>query len=453
MKQIVLTILMLAATLGVYSKSFKFGYKGVEFKCIVMNGDSVRISWFTRHARNVIVPSHVFYDGIDYKVVSIGVYGDFSNYSVETLILEEGIEDIWAMAFLTCKKLHEVTLPSTIKHIGKDAFRYYQELSFTLPAGIDEASLRKGYELWIKDVQADQRQMANSAKKGGQPAGIQQNNASANNTVQPKKQETIVPSDVDINIPAIRSSKNKDTYCIIIANEQYKDVPNVDYALHDGQVFKDYCLKTLNVPEEQIRMFGNASYTDMKRAVNWLQGIASVTEGEAKLIFYYAGHGIPSDKDQTAYMVPVDGFPQDVSTCYKLKDLYDILGKANVQCATVILDACFSGMNRGSDLALVSSRGVAIAPRNETLSGNVIVMSATSADQTAMSYKAKQHGLFTYYLLKELQNTKGNVSLGDLFHAISSDVKKSSFLQNDKLQTPSVITSSSMRDKWKALRF
>lgn len=267
------------------------------------------------------------------------------------------------------------------------------------------------------------------------------------------KKEKVQPVDVDMDIPITNSTKNQNTYCVIIANENYEDVPVVEYASRDGEIFKEYCIKTLGIPERQIRSFIDASYTDIKRALNWLESITSVVSGDTKIIFYYAGHGIPNEKDKSAYLIPVDGFPKDVTTCFKLSDLYARLGNLKTGNITVFLDACFSGVKRGSEQALVAARGVAIKPKEETLKGNMIVFTATSDDETALSYQEKRHGMFTYYLLNQLKKTKGKTTLGDLYNNVSQEVKKSSMLENDKLQTPSINVSSSMRNKWMNIQF
>ena len=68
----------------------------------------------------------------------------------------------------------------------------------------------------------------------------------------------VIKSDVDENIP-VTDRKSDDTYVLIIANEHYTFVDNVDYAIHDGEIFKEYCLKTLGVPEKQVWFYQDAS--------------------------------------------------------------------------------------------------------------------------------------------------------------------------------------------------
>lgn len=46
--------------------------------------------------------------------------------------------------------------------------------------------------------------------------------------------------------------------------------------------------------------------------------------------------------------------------------------------------------------------------------------------------------LFTYYLLKKLQETKGDVTLGELGDYIKTKVEQQSIVVNGKLQSPSM---------------
>ena len=83
----------------------------------------------------------------------------------------------------------------------------------------------------------------------------------------------------------------------------------------------------------------------------------------------------------------------------------------------------------------------------------MIVLSASQGDETAGAYNDKHHGLFTYFLLKKLQETNGYVTLGDLYTFLETEIKKQSVVLNKKQQTPSVIPSSEMADKWKTQSF
>lgn len=246
-------------------------------------------------------------------------------------------------------------------------------------------------------------------------------------------------SEVDRQIPE-NPIVAKPTFAIIIANENYKEVEKVPYALHDGETFKLYCEKTLGIPPSNIKYVPDATLNNISRQINWLSQVLDVYQGEASVILYYAGHGIPDEKSKSAYLLPVDGVGNDISTGYSLDKLYADLSSKPAKSVVVILDACFSGAKRDGGM-LVSARGVAIKAKQNAPKGNMVVMSAAQGDETAYPYKEKGHGIFTYYLLKKLQETKGNVTFGELADYLTSQVKKQSIIINGKQQTPTVSPS------------
>ena len=251
---------------------------------------------------------------------------------------------------------------------------------------------------------------------------------------------------VDENIPET-NTKNNNTFAVIIANENYQSVAPVPYALNDGKIFREYCLKTLGIPEKQIKYIPNATGNQIKAQINWLQTLAEVFTNP-HIIFYYAGHGIPDESSRTAYLLPVDGIGTDVSTGYKLDDLYAVLGKMPAENVTVFMDACFSGSKREEGM-LASARGVAIKARSGMPQGNMVVFSAAQSDETAYPNNEEKHGMFTYFLLKKLQDTKGDVTLQELGEYITTNVSQQSILLNGKSQTPCVTPSATLDASWR----
>lgn len=254
--------------------------------------------------------------------------------------------------------------------------------------------------------------------------------------------------DVDFEIP-IASNINDKTFAVIIANEKYQMEKSVEFATNDGKVFMEYCKKTLGLPEKNVHYIADATLNNIKYEVKWLQNVIAVYKGDAKVIFYYAGHGIPDEKNKSAYILPIDGYGSDAATGYALEDLYKALGSLPSKSVTIFLDACFSGAKRDGDM-LASARGVAIKTRPIAPIGNMVVFTAAQGDETAYPYKEQEHGLFTYYLLKKLQETKGDVTLGELGDYIKTQVERQSVVTNGKLQSPSIMATSSVGNDWKS---
>lgn len=252
-------------------------------------------------------------------------------------------------------------------------------------------------------------------------------------------------SNIDLNIPNT-NTYSPSTFVVIIANENYKSVASVPYALNDGRVFAKYCQKTLGIPATNIKVHENATYNDLRLAIAWLKNVCEKYEGEASVIFYYAGHGIPDASDKSAYLLPVDGDGRYVATGYKLDELYQKLGDMPSKSITVLLDACFSGANRDGKM-LASERGIALKSRPGAPKGNMVVIAAAQGDETALPNDAEGHGLFTYYLLKKLQETQGDITLRDLSNFIIREVGKKSAVIS-KPQTPTVTPSAAVVDSW-----
>ena len=254
-------------------------------------------------------------------------------------------------------------------------------------------------------------------------------------------------SDVDVDIPVNASAATK-TFVVIIGNENYTQVAKVPYAQNDAKTFAEYCKKTLGVPEKNIKSYNDATFGTMLSAIENIQNIAKAYKGNINVIFYYAGHGVPNESTNDAYLLPVDANGRNMTVCYPIGKLYDELKNLGANKVTVFLDACFSGAQRGEGM-LASARGVAIKAKQAVPQGNMVVFSAASEDETAYPFNEKGHGLFTYYLLKKLKETKGNVTLGELGQYICEKVAQESVITNGKSQTPTVVPSSAMSGEWR----
>lgn len=254
--------------------------------------------------------------------------------------------------------------------------------------------------------------------------------------------------DVDMNIPQ-STTKNPNTFVVIYANEDYKRVGKVPFAKQDGKIFAEYCKTTLGIPKKNIHLVENATLNDMRSEIYWLSQVCDAFDGDAKVIVYYSGHGIPDESEKSSYILPVDGDGNRVSSGYKLDDFYKDLGTLSAKMICVFMDACFSGMRKDGE-ALVPARGVALKAKTGVPQGNMVVFSAAQGDETAYPYVDQQHGLLTYYLLKKLQESAGDVTLQDLGTFITNNVRRKSIVENNKSQTPTVTPSASVADTWQS---
>lgn len=428
------------------------------------------------------------------SVTSIGQECFIGCYSLTSVNIPNSVTSIGFRIFYRCTGLTSITIPNSVTSIGEGAFKECSSLaSITIPTSVTSIGLEcfigcsgltslivpnsaisigekafldcnkisdvrcedGSFPLWFLPYLPD-KCLFMLAQKYQQPAN---NNIYSQNIQQPvvptkpdvpKEEKKSPSSDVDINLPTTAENNNK-TFVVIFANENYQEVANVEYALNDGEIFKKYCKSVLGIPEKNIHLRKNATKNNMIAELAWMSGVADAYNGVAKFIVYYAGHGIPDEKTKAPYLLPVDGLANNPVTAYNMAQFYQELSSMDAARVTVFMDACFSGAQRSGDI-LVSARGVVIEPRTEAPAGNMVVFSAAQGDETAYPYKEKEHGLFTYFLLKKLRDTKGDCTLQELGDYIRTNVKQQSIVVNSKSQTPSVSASPALSSSWSGLK-
>jgi uncharacterized caspase-like protein len=263
-------------------------------------------------------------------------------------------------------------------------------------------------------------------------------------------------SSVDSMIPSTIRTR-QDTYALISGNQNYRFVADVPYAIHDARVFAEYCKNTLGIPTSNIHLTEDATKQMIleEELEDWVK---SISDREKKtLIVYYAGHGVPDIKNKNkAYILPTDVRGTSPQRGIALDALYSKLGDLAFEQTSVFLDACFSGVGRTRDTNPISEvRAVEIEPEDATFGeGSVVVFSAAQGNETAQGYPEEGHGLFTYYLLKELQTTQGNESFGVMADRIRANVStQAPQLKMRKKQTPATTCSEKIATTWRDMRF
>ena len=365
-----------------------------------------------------------------------------------SLEIKFGCTEIESEAFVDCSSLASISIPESVRVIGMDAFKgcYYLNDISELPTFVTtQSSMIYGLNTTVVSKYWSEKERKNMYADTNQ-----------NTIVEEKKEKeqgkgADIKADIDLFVPHT-DKVNDNTFVVIIANEAYQKLAKVNYAIKDGQSFAQYCNLTLGIPHENIRTYHNATYGRMLESLADLKSIAEVYEGELNVIFYYCGHGAPDESSKESYLLPVDAFKISPNVCLSLKKLYGELSEIKAEKVTVFLDACFSGATRAGEM-LASARGTAIKPREEVLTGNIVSFTASSGNETALQYDEKGHGMFTYYLLKKLQETKGNVSLGELSDYVKKKVLQKSVVINRKKQTPTLNYSQQLKDIWQKWTF
>ena len=235
--------------------------------------------------------------------------------------------------------------------------------------------------------------------------------------------------------PEIRIKQDKTKWAILIGIEKYRNTTPATYSSHDASLMKEYLNKFAGVPEENIFLMTDDKATKSEIEILMQDRIKKLIKEGDTLYFYYAGHGIPDVGDQTPYILPSDGNPDNPRMSgYPLERLYKDLTDLKAKNIYLFIDACFSGMSgrEQKDTILLAGRpGTLIVKDPVIASEKIALLAASRENQISNFYKEEEHGLFTYYLLKGLIgeadiNQDRKINIEELYNYVSNNVESTS---------------------------
>jgi len=240
-------------------------------------------------------------------------------------------------------------------------------------------------------------------------------------------------------LPTFHSPPDDNAVAIVIGIEKYQTLPTAGFVRSDAGLMREY-LKAMGYQDRNIEFLidDRATFSSIRKAVEtWLPNRINT---KSRVIVYYAGHGAPDPQSGDAYIVPYDGDPNYLpDTGYPLKRLYERLEKLPAKQVVVMIDACFSGAG-GRGVLATGARSLVRVEKVAPKGDRIAVLTSTQGTQISTSSSEKQHGLFTYYLLKALQDN--NRDLASVYEYLHSRVEDEAKRMNVE-QTPAISPDSS----------
>lgn len=379
----------------------------------VILSDAKKI-FFNKDSETVIVQNNKDKYGVydlEGRIIIPFIYDDFSGYGEGLYLFQKD----GYLGFVN--KRNEVCIPFEFE--DSDPFKYNMGLTFAKKRGYWNIINTKGEE---QTVWCDEDKI------------VEKVDEAIKNSIN---------TEIDLNIP-FAPSNNNNTFAIIWGNEKYMEsiVDDALYAIHDAEIISKYIEETLGVPQKNIRYKNNVTLSQMQNDIDWLNKIIENFGNETSIIIYYSGHGLPDPYSGNSYIIPSDGNPSNSNTLFNLNKLYDTISENDIKKCTIFLDACFSGKSRSGE-SLISNRAISI--KNKPLNhSNLYVLSASEANEVAYPFYGKGHGMFTYYLLKILNETNGKANLSEISDYVIENTRKSALLENNTSQTPTVFIGASI---------
>jgi len=263
-------------------------------------------------------------------------------------------------------------------------------------------------------------------------------------------------ADVDVVLNEGKIDR-KDGICVIIGNKDYehKDVPSVDFAIHDATIMKEYAIKVLGFREGNIVFEPNATKAKFEAIFGTKDNYKGklwrwIKPDKSDVFIYYSGHGAPDIDTKKAYLLPIDCDPSDIAlTGYSLNVFYNNLSKLPAKSITVVIDACFSGGSaRGMLIKGASPIYIEVKNPIQTMK-NAVILSSTARGQISSWYEEKKHSLFTYFFLKGLKgeadkDKNGNITIGEIKEYLTKNVPYMARRLHGREQTPIIIGNLDM---------
>ncbi|MCI0709078.1 MAG: caspase family protein [Chloroflexi bacterium] len=201
---------------------------------------------------------------------------------------------------------------------------------------------------------------------------------------------------------------NSQSWALLIGIDRYKGnhLPPLETAERGTRALADVLEQRLGFPRKQIVTLINQEATrDVISAMltDYFTDPRTISDN-AKLLVYYAGHGLTrnahqANGDTVGYLAPFDTESGRWSTFIEMNLLERQAGFMPARHVLFMLDACFSG------LAMTRSTFKSIDPLQDLLNRpSRRVITAGSSDQpTSDRLGQEQHSAFTHFLLEGLQ--------------------------------------------------
>lgn len=240
--------------------------------------------------------------------------------------------------------------------------------------------------------------------------------------------------------------KNATLHLLVVGINKYQNTKmSLNYALADATAFKDEIERSVKTVLGNVKTY---FVTDDKADKNGITAAFAEVQKNAKaqdvFVFYYAGHGVISEKNKEFYLVPtdvidlknVDAALEEKGIPSKLLQQYAVDIQAQKQ--VFILDACQSA---GAFETLMSDNGnqqksLAVVAR----STGTHWMAASGSKQFANEFSSLGHGVFTYVLLQALKGdaaTNKMITVNGLKNFIQVQVPELMKKYSGTLQYPS----------------
>ncbi|MHB8370669.1 MAG: caspase family protein, partial [Leptospirales bacterium] len=257
---------------------------------------------------------------------------------------------------------------------------------------------------------------ASPSASSGDLSEIKQEIQSLNAKLEHPKPKPSVPSyDSPVDHPSFRLPVSRNRYAVVVGVEHYPaGVPSATFSDRDADAVRANLI-ALGYSSSHIKVLKDDQATGMRIKAVLEKWLPRNVPSNGDVVFYFAGHGGTDENSRTAFLVPWDGDPSDLSdTALSLPEVEKDLGHIHARRVLLVADACFSGAGGRSVLPKGSRPLVTVLQTPSAQSYKTLtVFGASRGNQISGDLPRQGHGIFTYYFLRGLEGKarqKGTVT-------------------------------------------
>lgn len=228
-----------------------------------------------------------------------------------------------------------------------------------------------------------------------------------------------------------------------VSKHQNSFINTLQFADKDATDF--FTLFTSNIGDigyKKLLVNSEATFTEIRTALG--KQLRQAVGSDDAFFFFFSGHGATAENEDGTllehYLVPFDATPDISSSAISVDYLKEVFDKINCKAAFIFVDSCFSGSINGKGYSYPNTKALKVVKTfsDQSFGKGSLVFTASKTDEKALEDPENQNGLFTYFVLSELQKdrAKDNYPVTDIVTPVIEEVTKRAKEKYGHTQTP-----------------
>lgn len=223
--------------------------------------------------------------------------------------------------------------------------------------------------------------------------------------------------------------KYANSRALVIGIDEYKDAPQLSYAVSDAQAIRDLLTQELDFPEGNVEYLTNTDATKQNILTSFMKFAGDNVDVDDRILVFFAGHGDTKTgkRGEVGYLVPHDAQSSNLSTLIRWSELTGNSELIRAKHMLFVMDACYGGLALTRGIHPGSVRFL----RDMLLRYSRQVLTAGKADEVVADSGGPlpNHSVFTGHLIEGIKGAAAteqgvitaNGLMAYVYHKVAND--------------------------------